>query len=83
MDQALTQVGLPVRCAWADCQTKGFVKPATDHGGWMRRTGRRWYCPDHAKEAKQFYDSIVAKYATPDPEPIPEDTEAELYKLLD
>jgi len=83
MDQALLQVGLPVTCSWADCKTKGFVKPGTDYGGWIKRWRRQWYCPTHAKEAQAYYDSVVARYATPDPEPEPEDTTDALYKLLD
>lgn len=84
MDQALIQVGLPVKCCWADCETKGFVKPWTNYGGWARRLRRKWYCPDHAKQAKQFYDNIVESYKTPDPAPEPaKETVEELYALLD
>jgi hypothetical protein len=83
MDQALVQVGLPVRCSWGECSTQGFVKPRTDYGGWMRRSTKRWYCPDHAKKAKEHYDSIVEQYRNPKPEPAPTNTTEELYKLLD
>ena len=27
MDETLIQIGLPVKCIYADCQAKGFVKP--------------------------------------------------------
>lgn len=83
MDEALIQVGLPVKCVWGDCNTKGFVKPWTDYGGWGRRSRTKWYCPAHAKKAQELYDDITERYKTPDPGLIPADTEAELYKLLD
>ncbi|MES1987272.1 MAG: hypothetical protein V4440_04440 [Pseudomonadota bacterium] len=80
MDQALIQVGLPVKCDWADCGTTGFVKAGSDHGGWHRHTLKRWYCPKHAKKAAEQYKAFQDKYATPEPEV---STEEELYKLLD
>lgn len=78
MDQALIQVGLPVKCAWGDCDTRGFVKPH-NYGGWIRRWHKKWYCPTHAKEAKEIYDSIIERYKTLEPKNDIED----LYKLLE
>lgn len=84
MEQALIQVGLPVRCCWADCEATGFVKPGTDYGGWVRRLRKSWYCPEHAKQAQEFYNNIVERYRTP--EPVIDEVEQtvdDLYKLID
>lgn len=84
MDQALIQVGLPVRCK--TCLAIGFVKPGTKHGGWgsIRLLGRRkWYCPKHAKKAKEFNERMEDNYKTPQPGRMVEKTQEELYKLLD
>jgi hypothetical protein len=90
MDQALIQVGLPVRCVYADCGVSGYVKPSfvdPEHGGWyksrlFRRQRKRWYCPKHHQEGrakdKWFYD----KYQTPEPEKSPQNVVEELYKLI-
>jgi len=80
MDAALELVGLPVKCAFGDCKTRGFVKPATDYGGWFRRSFKKWYCTEHAKVAKEVHDRIAETYKTPEPK---QDTTEELYKLLD
>lgn len=92
MEEALLQVGLPVKCAYGDCETTGFVKPLCvdpKRGGWYKsrmfrfRIGKRWFCPKHAKKAKEMEDKFYEKYRTPAPEPKAEDTVEELYKLLD
>jgi hypothetical protein len=84
MDAALELVGLPVKCAWGDCGTKGFVKPRTDYGGWVKRWHKQWYCPKHAEQAQKHYDAIVERYKNPPVEVAGEDTtQDELYKLLD
>lgn len=80
MDQALIQVGLPVKCDWADCKTKGFVKPDGKYGGWVKRWHKRWYCPKHAKKAQEHYDAVLARYETPAPEPTPQN---DLQNLMD
>lgn len=83
MEEAIIQIGLPVKCAWGDCETTGFVKPGSDHGGWLRRSFIKWYCPDHAKEAKEMYDRIAEKYRTPELVQASDNAEEELYKLLE
>jgi hypothetical protein len=89
MEQALIQVGLPVTCGLGDCETKGFVKPWTDYGGWYRsklfrrRPRQKWFCPDHHQEGQAIDNRFYENYKTPDPEPEPENVEADLYKLLD
>lgn len=92
MEEALIQVGLPVKCR--KCLKEGRVKPAfvdPTHGGWykskMFRTKRlRWYCPEHYELGREEDNRFYENYKTPDP--YPEDatvaqTEEELYKLLD
>lgn len=91
MDQALIQVGLPVKCAYGDCESKGFVKPHSDYGGWYKskffrfRPRKRWYCPDHYEEGRAIDNKFYENYRTPDPYPEQqtENTVDELYKLLD
>lgn len=91
MEEALIQVGLPVTCAFGDCGTKGFVKPATDYGGWYKskffrlRFKKRWYCPEHYEKGREIDNRFYENYKTPDPYPEEsvEKTEEELYKLLD
>lgn len=83
MDQALLQVGLPVKCSWGDCGIKAFVKAGTDHDGWTRRWRKKWYCPEHSKKAQQKYDAFVEQYKNLELESKTETTEEELYKLLD
>lgn len=88
MDQSLIKVGLPVSCAFGDCEVTGYVKPASDYGGWyksrlFRFKRKRWFCPDHAKEGKAIDDKFYQNYKTPAPEIKPEDATEALYKLLD
>ncbi len=88
MEQALIQVGLPVKCAHGDCSATGFVKPK-EHDGWYKskffrfRPTKRWYCPEHYKEGRAIDNEFYENYKTPGPEPEPENVEKELYKLLD
>lgn len=84
MDEALIQVGLPVKCIYADCQTRGFVKPGTDYGGWYkariyRKRKNKWFCPEHYNNGKEADERF---YKTPQPE-LKDTTEEELYKLLE
>lgn len=93
MEQALLQVGLPVTCAFGDCDTTGFVKPRSDYGGWyksklFRFKRKRWYCPEHYEKGREIDNRFYQNYATPHPYPDEEakailSTEEELYKLLD
>jgi hypothetical protein len=88
MDPALTKVGLPVSCAFGDCETKGFVKPKSDYGGWyksrlFRFKRKRWFCPKHFEEGKAIDDKFYEKYKTPVAKLPPEDATEALYKLLD
>lgn len=84
MDQALIQVGLPVKCR--KCLTPGRVKPSSDYDGWyrLRISRKEWFCPEHAKIGKDMDQRFYEKYKTPEPavDPDKEDIE-ELYKLLD
>lgn len=86
MDEALLQVGLPVKCK--RCGVKGSVKPRTDYNGWFRwrlmRGASRWYCPEHAPlgvVAKQNME--VAMRAVQEPEQEELSSEEALYALLD
>lgn len=84
MDQALIKIGLPVSCS--ACGEKGYVKPATDYGGWYKQkliTKTRWYCPAHSEAIRKFVKSLDEKFATPEPEKTLEATTEELYALLD
>lgn len=95
MDQALIQVGLPVSCAYGDCEITGFVKPRntenTDYGGWYKckmmrmRPRKMWYCPEHYEKGREIDNTFYKNYRTPDPYPAEkvENTVDELYKLLD
>lgn len=94
MDQALIQVGLPVKCAYGDCPATGHVKPAfvdPKHGGWYKskffrlRPRKRWYCPEHYEEGRATDNRFYENYKTPDPYPEPEVENSldELYKLID
>lgn len=89
MEQALLQVGLPVQCARSDCDTKGFVKPQSDYGGWYKsklfrfRPKLKWYCPEHHDYGQLRDTTFYKRYATPEPIETIESTEEELYKLLD
>lgn len=93
MDQALIQVGLPVKCGWGDCETTGFVKPKCvdpSHGGWyksklFRLKKKRWFCPEHYEEGRVIDNKFYENYKTPDPYPEEqvEQTVDELYALLD
>lgn len=88
MDPALAKVGLPVKCAYGDCTTSGFVKPGSDYGGWyksrlFRFKRKRWFCPKHFEEGKAIDDKFYKTYKTPDPELSPESATEALYKLLE
>lgn len=95
MEEALIQVGLPVSCAWGDCEVTGYVKPAfidPKHGGWyksklMRRRPRKmWYCPGHYEKGRELDNRFYENYKTPDPYPEQakvEQTTEELYNLID
>lgn len=94
MDQALIQIGLPVHCAWGDCEASGFVKPKfvdETHGGWYKskmfrmRPRKRWFCPDHYEEGRAFDNRFYENFRTPDPYPadMTKEAQEELYKLLD
>lgn len=91
VEAALTQVGLPVVCAYADCGQKGYVKPQSDYGGWYKskmfrfKMHKRWFCPDHYKEGREIDNTFYRNLNTPDPysESELEKTQDELYKLLD
>lgn len=89
VDNALVRVGLPVKCGWGDCEATGFVKPATDYGGWYKskmfrlRIKKRWFCPEHYEKGRELDNRFYENYKTPDPYPEPEDSLDELYKLID
>ena len=91
MDQSLVQVGLPAHCAFGDCDTKGFVKPHTDYGGWYKSKmfrklfHKRWFCPEHYEEGRTIDNKFYKNYLTPDPYPAEEieATQDKLYKLLE
>lgn len=81
MEEAIIKVGLPVKCA--KCHTRGFVRPHTDYGGWIRWKRLRaisiWYCPAHADAVGRIEDRANGHQAAK-----PELTaEEQLYKLLD
>lgn len=90
MDEAILQIGAPVKCKL--CDTTGRVKPQTDYDGWyksrlLRNNWRkRWFCPgEHAQIGKDMDTNFYERYATPTTTPATavEDTTEELYKLLD
>lgn len=90
MDQALIQVGLPVKCR--KCLAPGFVKPNSDYGGWYKSKmfrmfpRNRWYCPEHYEIGRSVDNKFYENYKTPDPYPEKPKVEAtveDLYKLLD
>lgn len=94
MEEALVQIGLPVTCAYADCGVKGFVKPATDYGGWYKskmfrfKIRKRWFCPEHYEKGREIDNKFYENFKTPDPYTDTElksmeETQDELYKLLD
>ena len=90
MEAALEAVGLPVSCAFGDCEVKGFVKPRTDYGGWyksklFRFKRKRWFCPDHYEHGRAIDNKFYENFKTPDPYTDDETEHAvnELYKLLD
>lgn len=85
-------MGLPVACAFGDCEAKGHVKPQSDYGGWYKskmfrfRPRKRWFCPEHYEQGRAIDNKFYENYRTPDPYPEKaqvEKTEEELYKLLD
>jgi len=88
MEEALIQVGLPVKCG--TCKERGFVKPGTDYNGWHKsrllrgQSTKKWYCPgDHADWARELDRKFYEENRNPEPEPPVENVEDELYKLLD
>ncbi len=91
MEEALINVGLPVKCAYGDCGEKGFVKPHSDYGGWYKskffrlRPKKRWYCPEHYDKGREIDNKFYENWRTPDPytEKDTPNIEAELYALLD
>lgn len=91
MDQGLAHVGLPVTCAYGDCEETGFVKPRSDYGGWYKskfyrlKPRKRWFCPKHYEKGRELDNRFYDNSRTPDPYPEQkiDDVEAELYKLLD
>lgn len=94
MEEALIQVGLPVRCGYADCGVTGHVKPAfvdPTHGGWYKskffrlRYKKRWFCPEHYEAGREIDNRFYDNWKTPDPynENDTASIEEELYKLLD
>lgn len=93
MDEAIRQVGLPVKCSYGDCGTTGYVKPH-NYGGWYKckmlrkRWKKSWYCPAHYEAGREIDNRFYQNYRTPDPYTEEEakvklSTEEELYKLLD
>ncbi len=88
MEEALKQVGLPVKCAFGDCGRRSTVKPKTDYNGWYKSKifryvhRKKWWCPDHYQKGREIDNKFYENYKTPDPEPTPENIEAELYKLI-
>ena len=85
MEEALIQIGLPVKCIYANCQSRGFVKPRSDYGGWYkakiyRKRKKRWFCPEHYEKGEELDKRFFEDYKTPTPEI---STEEELYKLLE
>lgn len=66
MEEALIQIGLPVRCH--QCGESGYVKPGTDWGGWARWKSLRgtciWYCPDHADAAQRLSNPVLGSTAS-------------------
>lgn len=91
MEEALLQVGLPVSCAYGDCEAHAFVKPRTDYGGWYKskffrfRFKKRWFCPEHYEAGREIDNRFYDNWKTPDPynENDTASIEEELYKLLD
>lgn len=88
MDQALAKIGLPVKCAFGDCRTRGFVKPH-NYAGWYKikmfrfNIHKRWFCPEHYEDGRRIDNEFYRNYLTPDPYPEEKDPTEELYKLLD
>lgn len=94
MEEALIQVGLPVRCAYGDCGVTGHVKPKfvdETHGGWYKskffrlRPRKRWFCPEHYEQGREIDNRFYENWKTPDPytEKDTDNIEEELYALLD
>ena len=91
MEEALLQVGLPVKCAYGDCEDTNFVKPQTDYDGWYKskffrfRFKKRWFCPEHYEAGREIDNRFYDNWKTPDPynENDTASIEEELYKLLD
>lgn len=91
MDEALLQVGLPVKCRV--CPATTLVKPMTDYNGWYKsktmRGGltKRWFCPEHAGPGQEVDESpmniYIPRSAANQPPEVNEDPTDELYKLLD
>lgn len=94
MEEAIIQVGLPVKCNFGDCESTTFVKPHTDYNGWYKskffrfRWKKRWYCPDHYEKGREIDNNFYENWKTPHPY-TKEELESrekitdELYALLD
>lgn len=90
MDAALELVGLPVKCAYGDCEATGFMKPRSDYDGWYKskmfrlKPRKKWFCPDHYEHGRQIDNRFYENIRTPDPYDGDKETvEEQLYKLLD
>lgn len=95
MEQAITLIGLPVKCGYGDCGRIGLVRPQTDYGGWYKSKlhrfhhKKKWWCPEHydfAKQRDEHFYKFRDNYPTPLPEPVVETVEStteELYDLID
>lgn len=87
MDNALSQVGLPVKCR--HCDATALVKPGTDYNGWSRsRVTKKWSCPEHSSEGMD--NSFKRRFSENTPIVIesevveePTDELDKLYELLD
>jgi len=60
MFEALSQVGLPVKCR--HCDKSHMVKPGTDYDGWSKsKVSKKWSCPEHSAEGMD--ESFRRRYA--------------------
>lgn len=75
MDNALSQVGLLVKCR--KCLKESRVAPGTDYNGWFKSkiftTWRlRWYCPEHYEIGENVDKKAFVNIGAPEPiEPNP------------
>lgn len=91
MEEAIIQVGLPVKCNYGDCGVTGNVKPDKQYGGWYKskmfrmRWKKQWYCPEHYEQGREIDNRFYENWKTPDPytEKDTDNIEEELYALLD